>query len=389
MKITYASLDPLPVSKPSAKHRVENRTFQMTPGVERIPSGRLFATWVSGGTTECADNFVLLACSDDNGESWSEPVSVVDWPDSPVRTFDPALWRSPDGRLFWFWAQSSGGAVETEAYDGLGGVCCAILENPDQAPEEFRFSPSRRIANGVMLNKPTVLSDGLWLLPNSMWAGANYPVHELLGVRFGCYVTASGDSGAHFQTLARVDLDRIEGGQSCDEHMFVQLGDGRIKCFARVWFGVAESTSCDRGKSWSEPILSPSFQAPRARFHIRRLNSGRLLLVKNDIAALLAAGEIHPSRRERLSAWLSGDDGKTWQWQLLLDERLNAAYPDVCETPDGTLFILYDRDRRNGGFIHMARIREEDVMAGELVSAGSRLRMTVNHTRPVPEGSPQ
>ena len=46
----------------------------------------------------------------------------------PVRSFDPELWVSPDGRLFDFWAQRENGRRDAEL-----GVWCIKTNEPDAA----------------------------------------------------------------------------------------------------------------------------------------------------------------------------------------------------------------------------------------------------------------
>lgn len=377
MNFTYASLDPVPVTKPGPHAAKEQRTHQGIPGIERIASGRLFAVWYAGGTSECRENYVMLAVSDDNGASWSDAVAVIDPPHPDVRAFDSTLWVSPDGTFYWFWAQGCGGADGTwNIFDGIAGVWFSILENPGDDPADFRFTPSRRIANGVMMNKPTVLSDGTWALPCSVWTG-DYRKHESLSIIPGALMVVSTDGGEHFEVRGRIDMSGIEGAPVFDEHMFVEHNDGRIVCYIRVKKGVAESVSRDGGRTWSAPELSKTISGPNSRLFIRRLKSGRLLLVNNDSSA----------KREKMTAYLSDDDGRTWQHRLLLDGRdHNVAYPDGTEAPDGTLYIVHDFARANGGFVLLSRITEADILAGKLVSPGSALNLEISHSQPVPDG---
>jgi AraC-like DNA-binding protein len=69
----------------------------------------------------------------------------------------------------------------------------------------------------------------------------------------------------------------------------------------------------------------------------------------------------------------------------MLDERNNVSYPDVKETADGYIYVAYDRERgcfrrtlsqacADAREILFAKITEEDIMAGQIVSEGSRLR---------------
>ena len=222
MQFSYVSLDPVPVTRPTAENAHELRTHQGIPSIERSAGGRLFAVWYTGGGSECMENYVMLVMSDDDGETWSDAVAVISPEHPQVRAFDPNIWMTPDGRLFIFWAQSCGGENgKNEIFDGIGGVFFSELENPDDAPENFRFSESRRIANGIMMDKPTVLSDGTWAFPCSVWTG-NYRKHESLDVIQGAWLVASEDGGRTFSRRGYVDMHDVEGGCAFDEHIYVE-----------------------------------------------------------------------------------------------------------------------------------------------------------------------
>lgn len=377
MSFTYQSLDPVPVTKPTERNLRDSRTFQGIPGIAVLPSGRIFAVWYAGGHTEFTENFVMMVISDDNGETWSDAVAVVDPPSPDVRAFDSTFWIAPDGRFFWFWSQSS------DWFDGIAGVWYSILENPEADPAEFRFTAPVRIANGIMMDKPTVLSDGTWALPVSVWTG-DYKKHDSLGVVQGCYMVVSEDNGKTFHPRGRIDLARVEGGPRFDEHCFVEHNDGTIECYIRVNRGVATSISRDKGATWTAPDLSKTILGPNSRMYAVRLRSGRILLVNNDASGIVPGEKDWPVR-ERMTAYLSDDDGKTWPHSLLLDERTAVSYPDAQETADGSLFIIYDHERTKNGDILMARITEDDILAGRLVSPASRLKILIDHTKGVPE----
>jgi hypothetical protein len=133
-----------------------------------------------------------------------------------------------------------------------------------------------------------------------------------------------------------------------------------------------QSTSADGGRTWKDPTEPDGIRHPNARFHIRRLASGRLLLVKHGRAI-----DAHTGRSE-LTAWLSNDDGRTWCGGLMLDERKGVSYPDGFQAPDGTLYISYDRNRATDGEILLARFTEADIEAGRLVDPKSKLQMLIS-----------
>src|SRR5690606_11570626 len=124
-----------------------------------------------------------------------------------------------------------------------------------------------------------------------------------------------------------------------DEHMLIERRDGSLWMLIRTAYGIGESVSHDSGATWSEGGPS-GIPHPVTRFHVRRLGSdGPLLLVRNVPAP------DNPRLRTDMTAFLSDDDGETWQGGLLLDSRDHVSYPDAVEAEDGTIYVIYDRDR--------------------------------------------
>lgn len=357
------ALQPVPVQvNPGPAYHTQTRQWQGIPSVEATPDGRFWATWYSGGKTEDPDNYCLIVRSDDEGETWSEPVAVVD-PPGLVRAFDPNLWCDPLGRLWFFWAQSF------EFFDGRVGVWESHCDDP-AAPEPHWTAP-RRLANGILLNKPTVLSSGEWLFPTALWAPSawltpdnpSFGKHpELDGERYSTvYVTR--DAGASFGILGAAEVpERV-----FDEHMVVERRDGSLWMLVRTIYGIGESISTDRGLTWSGGRDS-RLGGPCSRFFIRRLQSGRLLLVNHH----------EFSGRNNLTALFSDDDGATWPHRLLLDGRSEVSYPDGFQAPDGSIHIIYDRERYGAKEILLASFREEDVLTGEATTPQCRLQRLVS-----------
>jgi len=346
---------PQVIQEPGPEYRVSSRTFQGIPSLARSPSGRLWATWYASKTGgEDHNNYVVLATSGDDGRTWQEPVLVID-PDGegPVRAYDPELWVDPDGRLWLFWAQ----AVRHAA--SKGGVWSLVTEKPDDAEPEW--SGPRRLTDGVMMCKPTVLSSGEWVLPASTWF-----------IDDSAKMVVSTDRGGTWAVRGTCHVPKDV--RTFDEHMIVERKDKSLWMLLRTKAGIGESTSNDRGRTWTEARPAP-IQHPSARFFIRRLSSGRLLLVKH--------GPIdRRTDRSHLTAYLSEDDGSTWSAGLLLDHRKYVSYPDGVQGPDGTIHIIYDYDRTGQREILLARFTEKDVLAATIVSDRSRLKMLVNKAGP-------
>jgi len=346
---------------PGPEYRDELRAFQGIPGIERAGNGRLWATWYSGGTREGPLNYVLLATSEDDGATWSPPLLAID-PPGDVRAFDPCLWIDPGGRLWLFWAQGY------SHWDGRAGVWAIVAGNPGGARPEW--SAPRRLCNGIMMNKPLVASSGEWLLPAAIWGLPPNVMQESYGRptpdESGSNVVSSQDQGATWHLLGGVDVPE----RACDEHMVVERRDGSLWMLVRTKYGIGESVSTDGGSTWSAGRPSSIAHIPAARFYIRRLLSGRLLLVKHNPP--------NGKSRSHLTAYLSDDDGETWYGGLVVDERDGVSYPDGVQGPDGTVYLVYDYQRKGAKQILMATFAEEDVSRGTPYSGGARMRIVVN-----------
>ncbi|MDR2920032.1 MAG: glycoside hydrolase [Tannerella sp.] len=318
------------------KYSPHSRRFSGISSLAVTPSGRIWVTWYAGITpNEDANNYVVLATSIDGGDSWEE-VLIVD-PDGrgPVRAFDPEIWIAPDNSLWLFWAQHT---KETLSKAGVWAIRTFDIENA--SPD---WSSPMRLTDGVMMCKPLVLSDGDWLLPVSTWRYTNESAK----------VVASSDNGKTW--VIRGACDVPEEYRIFDEHMLVEKKDSSLWMLVRTTYGIGESFSEDKGKTWSK--LMPSlFEHTSSRFFIRRLISGNLLLVKH--------GPIQKKTgRNHLMAFISKDDGKTWSRGLLLDERLQISYPDGQQTADGYIHLTYDYSRRGEQLILYTKFKEEDILS--------------------------
>ena len=98
-----------------------------------------------------------------------------------------------------------------------------------------------------------------------------------------------------------------------------------------------------------------------------------------DLENIMAQGNVKSWRgRTNLTAMRSEDDGATWPYALLLDERNDAAYPDAKEGEDGYIYVTYDWERVRQREILMAKFTEQDVLNGTLSSPNGALRILVN-----------
>ena len=354
------------LEKFSAPHRL----WQGIPSIEVSPKGRIFSTFYSGGIKEDKGNFVILVKSDDDGNTFSDPIAVAFRAEG--RCYDPVVWIDPLSRLWLIWAYAS----ETEA-SGVYGVICN-----DCDADVLVWSEPFLIGKYVMMNKPTVLSTGDWIFPVAAWDPSINMLYALPPENYGHKKEETGAFA--YKLIAPYEMSFKKMGGTCaekrsfDEHMIIELKSGELMMLIRTSYGIAASYSYDQGHTWTEAVDS-KIASPSSRFFIRRLSSGRILLINH----------YKYSGRNNLTALLSEDEGKTWTHSLLLDERADVSYPDAVETKDGYIYITYDRER--GAFrrnldsvmgcareVLFAKITEEDILAGKLVNPNSKLKVVIS-----------
>lgn len=341
----------------------EYRLWQGVASVEVTKSGRIFATWYSGSRGERIGNFSFVVKSDDGGKTFSKPL-VAAYLDEH-RCFDPCLWIDPLDRLWFTW--------NIMPNDSAYASICA---NPDA--DELQWSDSFKIGEDIIMNKPTVLSTGEWLFPVAVWLR---DMRQIYGIPFdknkipGAYVYKTVDNGLTFERLGGADMPV----RDFDEHMIIEKKDGVLANYIRKSGGIGVSYSYDRGKTWT-PGVETGMGETASRFHIRRLKSGRLLLITHKDS------KYKSTKRCNLTAFLSEDDGETWKYSLMLDERDWVSYPDAKEADDGYIYIIYDRERGGHSLestyarareILLSKITEDDIIKGE-ISEKSTLGMVVS-----------
>ncbi len=335
------------------------RRFQGCPTIAVTKGGRIYLGWYAGGDREPhMENYNLLICSDDKGETWSSPLLVI--PSSKelcIHALDIQLWISPVGILYVFWVQNhtypdDGGEKHAEKGQPLAwnngwvfpdfdhNAWYVTCDNPDDADPVF--SEPRRMDNGFLRCKPLVTDTGRILL-------FNYDQTAGKGLERYGYSVSDDDMKT---TVHHYGAEKL--ATYFDEAMAYQKKDGTIRMLARTWLGeLGEAVSCDDGDTWSEAYPS-GITAADTRFFISRTPRGRVLLIVNDNA----------KSRTDMTLCLSEDDGETWAYKKCIDTRADISYPDADFLGD-EIVLTYDRERTGAKEINFVRIKEEDIMNPE------------------------
>ncbi len=339
----------------SLKYHEDIRMFQGCPTLAVTRGGRIFLGWYAGGLGEPSmDNYNLLVYSDDRGKTWSSPLFVIPSNcEDRIHALDIQLYTDPQGVLHVQWVQNNatlytGQPLEyrpdrplTKRDDYIfkdfrHHAWEMICEKPDATP--LQFSEPKPLYPGFLRCKPTFLKNGHQL----------HFAYDQLSDRYVFQRTE--DNGATFTR----HVGAVKHETPFDETMAYEMQNGDIRMLARTTQSeLAESISHDGGFTW-EKTKPSGIPSANSRFFIRRLPSGRILLVNND----------DPShKRKRMTVSLSEDDGHTWPHKLCLDERENVSYPDA-DVYDQTIYLTYDRDRMGAREIFFTSFTEEDIIKG-------------------------
>ena len=347
---------------PSEDYAKREINYQGVPSIARSPSGRLWAVWYAGPKGEDIYNYLLAATSTDDGKTWSEIKFLIDPDgDGPLRACNPVFWTDPDGTLWLFWCQFP----ESKTTQSL--VYAMSTSNPDDVNPTW--TKPRSIFQGVTQNKPIVNHQGDWLLPVAIW-------YQPDSIR----VAVSSDRGETWSLRGTANVPEAKD-RNCDEPMIVEVGTDLLM-LVRTKYGIGRSTSTDCGRTW-EPVTPTTLPHTPTRLYLSKLNSGNLLLVKHGPL------EGKPVGRKKLTAYLSKDGGTTWEGGLLLDERPGVSYPDGTQADDGTIYLIYDRDRYGEREVLFSTFTEEDILAKKPVSDKFRTKQLINKAPGVAKGKPQ
>ncbi len=331
-----------------ADSRLKDRKFEQVPAVGATADGKqVFVAWYSGGAAPGPGNYVTVSVSQDLGKSWLNDQLAIYPRDKAYRLFDPTIWRDNKGKINLFY----GSAKNSLIWDGFGGVNAIEIKWDGN-----RISNSQpiRISDGVMSNKPVYLSS----INKSL-----FPVYidkPILGTKseksfpqHGVFIYSKTNNNLSLSAYASIQID--EELRIHDEPQLVEISEmGEYLAMLRTTKGIYYTKSSDFGKTWAKiQPFTASGPTTSSRFYLGKLSSGNLLLVSNN-----------STTRNKMSAFLSKDGGKTWPHKLVLDERENVSYPDADQTSDGTIHVVFDRERTGAKDILYCRFTENDILNG-------------------------
>jgi hypothetical protein len=337
-------------------YKPSDRKFQRMSSIVQYGS-RIYAAWTAGGDTEPhVDNYIVVAYSDDLGHSWVDPYLVIDPLNyqSGDKAQLPSFWINPDGLLFLYYSCNK------------TGYKTIITQNADaENIMDVKWTEPRINNSGGSYTAPVTLKNGHVLMTTQ---GSNQSIGP---------VYLSVNKGSTWQLLSNIQ-STAGSDKRFNESQIVELSDGTLMYLARLenphtTGGLERSYSYDGGANWTETEYNLPYplRGAGSRISFKKLKNGNLLLVTNDSNSTL---------RTNLTVFMSEDDGKTWPYKLLLDDREPVSYPDLAEGDDGSIVVIYDAGGNVGSNlaglceIRLARFFQSDLKNGSLVEPSSYLR---------------
>jgi len=159
---------------------------------------------------------------------------------------------------------------------------------------------------------------------------------------YGAHTLYSDDGGATWQISNTIK-------PTVNESQVVELSEGRLMMNMRSQ-GTADTSrpyngyrsiaySSNGGETWTDPFFDDELGDPICQASLVRYDENRILFSNPNPPISLKRGP-----RERMTVRLSNDNGQTWPKELLIYEG-PAAYSSLAKVPDGTIGLLYEKDK--------------------------------------------
>ncbi len=324
--------------------------YSAWPSVARDEEGNILVACSSNRIMHvCPYGKVLVVKSKDEGKTWSCPIIAID---TPLDDRDAGILNVGGGRLILStfnntredqrrWA--NGGKYGTKT---LIDLALAYLPAVSDAQEKkyigslLSISDDNGFSWGDPFKVPVTAPHGPNLLKNGSLIYAGNPYHsepEVPGFPIAIYLS---DNNKEFNKIADISVCLEQPDVQYAEPHIIELPNGRIvlhiridelgKCYEERLFSICQSTSDDRGKTWTAPILTGATGAPP---HLLYHSSGTLISVY---------GRRTPGYG--IQAMFSRDDGDHWDTDYYIwdqGENPDLGYPASIELDNGDIFTVF------------------------------------------------
>ncbi|MBS1591638.1 MAG: exo-alpha-sialidase [Bacteroidetes bacterium] len=336
-----------------------HKSFRI-PAIISLPNSKLlaFAEGRVHNAGDYGDVNIVMKTSNDNGFTWSQLKTVVDYdalqagnPAPVVDLTDPAY---PKGRIFLFYNTGNNHEGEVRKGHGLREVWYKTSVDGGETWSE----PVNITAQVHKPKQPNV--NPAYNFPEDWRAYANTPGHALQfawGKYKGrIYIAANHSSGNpkpkgkdyqahgfytddHGKTFHISETVDLEGG---NENMAAQLSGNGLMLNLRNQQGHIKARyialSNNGGETWYKQYFDTNLPDPVCQGSL--LNIGKKTLAFCNNADTV--------KRNNLTLRISTNDGKTWGKSFLIysndKENDASAYSDIVKLNENTIGVLYEKD---------------------------------------------
>ncbi|MDN3583746.1 sialidase family protein [Mucilaginibacter flavus] len=339
---------------------IAQRGWEGVPAIG-IKDSILYAAWYCGKKGEEVGNYITISKSKDWGKTWINNSVIIASKNDFDRQIDPSLWDDKFGNLHLSWTSVSGG------WDGgLRGVWNIMIKEENN---QTVMTKPVRMFSGEMSVKPTSIGAdsstmifpvfGPGLLSNT-WNGlpsTPTPI-DLDGPIL--YKSQYNESTKTILTPAFLSkIPVVLSKRNYDEEMVVANNDTLYTAVNRELDGLYMTHSKNAGLTWDVPSKLTSLGPLAAsRPFFGKLRSGNIILIVNNA-----------TWRTKLTAFLSTDNGKSWPYNLVIDNDpiYGSSYPALTEDNTGQLYVCYDQGRGEAGIgrIILSKFTEADIIGNK------------------------
>jgi sialidase-1 len=313
------------------------------PGMVRTLDGTLLA-YVAGRDQDIWDygNYdTILRRSTDNGQTWSPPEVFMDVDKSTVDNCILIVDRLQKGVVHHLYCTDYAHTYYRRSTDNAKTFSPAVeIKKPfAEFAAEYKFIlQATGPGHGIQLESGRLLVP-VWFSPEKQQFPSAVSViysddHGQTWNR-GPIIVRSGDPATH----------PMEG-------VVAQLSDGRVMMNIRNEAEAhrrAVAYSPNGATDWTVPAFDPKLPNPICFGSLLAVPSEvagakGLLLFSNldNVARAVDIGPKHYCDRKNLTVKLSLNDGADWAKSLVIEPGFSG-YSDLCLSPDGTVYCLYER----------------------------------------------
>jgi hypothetical protein len=255
--------------------------------------------------------------SDDQGRTWSAPVTVVENAGGH-NVMSVSLLRLAGGKLAMFYCVKNSYLdcrphMQVSSDDGATWTEAKLIL---QAPGYFTINNDRVIQT----------SKGRIIVPLGFFRarGSDPESLKTLDFRSIAMWIYSDDEGATWQESASWWAMPVRSGSGLQEPGVVELADGSLFSWSRTDQGAQYGfTSTDAGRTWTPPMPT-ELKSPTGPASIKRLpGSSDLLAIYNDHSGRFPFPK---GKRNPFVAAISTDGGKTWPQRKLIESDPDGLY---------------------------------------------------------------